>query len=88
MLLASFEAFFCFYLLFLPEEKQVGIINRNKLSFSLVSSLLHLEENHEPIVYKPHCVQVLILRAFHINILLVVLVKFEKAPGKYPGLLQ
>jgi hypothetical protein len=42
-------------LLFLPEEKEVGIINKNKLSFSLVSSLLHLEENHEPIVYKPHC---------------------------------
>jgi hypothetical protein len=50
LLLASFEAFFCFDLLFLPEEKQVGIITRNKLSFNLVSSLLHLEENHEPIV--------------------------------------
>jgi hypothetical protein len=33
-------------------------------------------------------VQVLILRAFHINVHHVVLVKFEKAPGKYPGLLQ
>jgi hypothetical protein len=55
LLLASFEAFFCFNLLFLPEEKQVHIITRNKLSFNLVSSLLHLEENHEPIVYKSHC---------------------------------
>lgn len=49
------KLFSVFNLLFLLEEKQVDIINRSKLSFSLVSSLLHLEENHEPIGYKPHC---------------------------------
>jgi hypothetical protein len=146
LLLASFEAFFCFNLLFLPEEKQVGIITKNKLSFSLVSSLLHLEENHEPIVYKPHCaslgsksflhqpnashscfsVQKLVAFSSFLNNFFydlksrhallappcqgetnyfqndivfiwahilrnahhMLLVNFEKAPGKYPGLLQ
>jgi hypothetical protein len=67
LLLASFEAFFCFNLLFLLEEKQVGIITRNKLYLLASFFLCLIWKKTMNQLFTNLTVQILVLRAFYIN---------------------